>query len=317
MAALNSTPTLDETAGFLLVKPDILIRGLLDSFLIDLTARGIRIRQFRFARCTSKKLNLAYGGPGFRWEVDDWEINAAAYQFGPTLGLLVEPMDPATQGSAHEILLRSKGRALPKDWDDGTLRRAFGVDRVFNSIHVPDSLTQASNEAFLWFEGALSFRPTQGQIEFVTPEKISSTFSEQGYLSATCNGFIVFCFLQLRLLHILGWNESQIDKNYLVMQIKNHINLMILSAKDGVRKVHTERLSALYLCALTRVNDRAAQSVDREKWVLDVLQKLTVRSSAIAQSLAALWFLCEQLDVYYSPFERYCVEARQRYWDTL
>jgi len=305
---------------FLLVKPDIPIRGLLEPFLQDLLGRGLCVRKFLIGRCGSRSLRTAYGGTKFKWQFDDWELNTKVYQFGPALGLIVEGVGHTTTTSAHDVLCASKGAALPRDWTHGTLRASFGVNRVFNAVHVPDTAIQANEEAALWFGLRGPWLHRAGSGSSISAADITKAFTSQGYFAATCDGFIVFCYLQLRLLHAISNKATAVSESGPeISSIARCIQQAVAAAKTTTADA-LDRISALYRDVIDECAKKSGGSIVSDCvsiLALELLQKLTASVSALGEGLPALWFVCDELDVYYSPLERYCLEVHQRYLSTL
>lgn len=144
---------LPPEVGFVLFKPDLFHRNLLEPILQFLKEHGFMPLSFLAARVTDAQYRKMYSSQ-FLWDVDDWYHNRQLYKFGPGLGVLFL----CGTGNAQELLSQIKGSALPKDRKEGSLRKTFlSKSRVFNLVHVPDNRLQAEEEALEWFRGNLSF----------------------------------------------------------------------------------------------------------------------------------------------------------------
>lgn len=144
---------LPPEVGFVLFKPDLFHRQLLEPVLQFLKGHGFMLLSFLAARVSDTHYKKMYSHQ-FLWEVDDWYHNRQIYTFGPGLGVLLRH----EKGRAQELLSQIKGAALPKNRSEASLRKQFlSKSRVFNLIHVPDNRSQAEDEALHWFGGRLSF----------------------------------------------------------------------------------------------------------------------------------------------------------------
>ena len=266
-----------SAATFIVVKPDILIRGLLRSFLDELASLNFRAELFRFKRCTMENLRLSNGGGQFKWEFDDWELNARSYDFGPALGLIVTRDGCVSADDLHEYLRRAKGSALPRQWSTGSLRAKFGVNRVFNSIHVPNSQMQANLEARLWFGQGLDETIKVDGSEF---ESISNEYDSHGYFLARCDGGDILSKISNRIAH--------------AMSFSSRTELQLKVPPDGPADANF-------------FGEGAADSV---------LAALREPRAMSGPALAGLWYVCEEHQVYYSAFERYCLDVHYRYLST-
>ncbi len=194
---------LSDKLGFLVLKPDCVLRGLVRSMEHELAQEGFEVVAFRIGRMPTSLLFQMHGTTA-RLEVDDWHFNVRMHEFGPSIGLLLRSNRTFSGGFTAQTRLGAiKGGALPSNFGADTLRsRMRALNRVCNLLHCPDTSEEAASNLTAWMPRAV-LEPTQlrGIADYVANE-----VEQHGYLDVCLDPAALAPRLRERLQHAAAWN---------------------------------------------------------------------------------------------------------------
>jgi nucleoside diphosphate kinase len=177
---------------YLLLKPDVFIENKIKAIFHYFESRKFVIYNFRFGKCSKEHYFLMYHKKFFP-EKDFWELNYKFFDFSPCLGLIIGSHNQ----NLYQYFKKNKGHTLLKLQKTTDLRRKFNAQsRLFNVIHVPDSLLACERESKLWFESPNPFSSLQS----FSYKSILNEYNEHKY-SETTDQKNVFNSLKKRLFH--------------------------------------------------------------------------------------------------------------------
>lgn len=295
---------LPPEVGFVLFKPDLFYRKLLEPILQFLKEHGFIPLSFLAARVTDAQYKKMYSSQ-FLWDVDDWYHNRQLYTFGPGLGILFHQK----KGNAQELLSQLKGSALPKQRKEGSLRKTFlSKSRVFNLLHVPDTRLQAEEEALQWFKGNLSF-------DYVSSEEMISELNcfhdSEGQLRLDPEE--AFLNAKLRLLHTCRNSRN------CPQQLKRPLSeasLFYHKWKTSLlSEIDCEGIEGTLLPDFQREEDLLCQQLIHAcKMDPDRKQAFAVLSAiATTKYRSNFFWVLDEWNVYTSELEKYMILCRLKY----
>lgn len=180
----------------MLLKPDVVLRNITESVMAALHGHGLEVLAFRVGAMNSDLYSAMYFDQ-FRYDLDYWELNREAYEYGPIVGILVRDSQGAPPHECLHRLLKIKGSAVPRLAAQGTLRHDLSASsRVFNVLHVPDSVAASIHQSRIWFKGG-------GPTGYIIPMKEVLREIDLHRYGAVCGlqGAEVLFSLQYRALH--------------------------------------------------------------------------------------------------------------------
>ncbi len=297
-------PQLSSEVGFALFKPDLFHRQLLVLVFKFLQELGFIPLSFLAARVSDDQYKKMYSSQ-FLWEVDDWYHNKKIYTFGPGLGILLYH----EKGNTQERLSQMKGAALPKDRQEGSLRRKFSSkSRVFNLIHVPDNKQQAEKEALQWFEGNPPSEKTSFE-EIVTELECFNCFEAQLRLDPE----EAFLIAKLRLFHICK-NSRNCPEKLKIPLIKT--TLFFHRWKNALRKeTSCNGIEGTLLSSFEQEEEILYQQLSKT-CEDDPIRKQMVKVISSASStkyISNFFWILDEWNVYLSDLEKYLILSRLKY----
>lgn len=302
--------TIAFSDAFVLLKPDVFYRGLLDQILRFLKGHGLSVLRYLAGRVSDSQYKLMYAN-NFCWNVDDWHHNRKLYTFGPALGLILSNENcENTLG----FLSHLKGSALPLNRKEGSLRKAFqSKSRIFNLIHVPDQHEQAAKEAVHWFGSSSAFQNN-------VPISLA-TVAEELQLARYCEGQRcqldpeeVFIKTKIRLLHALknkGNASAQLKDLICKASLFYHrwaIKVFEATDCNGIEGTILPEWQEEEKILLDEIIEACHDDHKRET----TLKVLSNPSTCYKFPSNFFWIL-DEWDVYLSELEQYLVLSRLKY----
>jgi nucleoside diphosphate kinase len=312
-----------RSLGYLLLKPDVVLRGLVDRAIEALARRGFEVIDFRVGGLSDADFARLYHGK-FLWDVDDWAYNQSAFRLGPVIGAVVWRSSAGVQEAvAQDYLRRIKGSALPPEVSPDSLRGEIGAtSRVFNSVHVPDDFEAAIAAACAWLGqpriACLLDAFRDGLVPRGVGAAVTAEVSRHGYHSArNLNGEAAYCAILPRLAHAVEGDLS-LPADALASLRRMSLEYSALSRllaestatfaeqcemmSDAFR---LERFLLLQLREVAMVN--RGRSWSRLAQTVELLLALGGAAPQIRRSLEFLWFLLGEWRVFVSDLEKYLV----------
>jgi nucleoside diphosphate kinase len=312
-------PEVWRSLAYLLLKPDVVLRGITCEVLNVLADAGFGAVEFRIGSLPEALFSQMYQST-FRWDLDHWAFNRELYKYGPVIGLLLRQAPALGNAeSPQECLKAFKGSALPENLAAGSLRGRLGASsRIFNVVHVPDGIDSARRDAACWFgEGFIERMPVAQQLgaAFVPLE---AEVVRHGYLAANClDGEAVYFFVMVRLLHAI---EKELRFRGTALEILRRASAsyhsgaaaLIRSASDlDARREIVERSLAHARAVLTGEDLGSAVAGSDHRLLLeqtlDVVLSLESHGAFGGWRLEFFWHLLDQWKVFTSDLERYLV----------
>ncbi len=198
-----------KSFAYVLLKPDVVLRGIIDHVVETLGQEGFDVVNFRIGYLPEEIFSQIYAS-GFRSDLDHWAYNLEAFRYGPVVGLLLWKRPSVAEDScAQESLSRLKGSALPERLTAPSLRFRLGATgRVFNILHAQDSYEAALADAATWFGtdcvAALLRAGAKRKPSRESKLRIEEEVSRHGYSAGSqLNGETIFFLLVVRLAHAI------------------------------------------------------------------------------------------------------------------
>lgn len=303
--------------AYALLKPDVLIRGVLSNCLSALQSFGYEVYDFRIGLLTNKAYNQMYSTK-FLWRLDHWAHNREAYIYGPSIGLILKCVADLPSGtSAQAHLSKVKGSALPCELKQKTIRaKAGATSRVFNTIHVPDEVNIALKEVKLWFGKSYDLTNVLALQNSTIEEEVKS----HGYQTASLlNADITYLFVKARLMHSLRYLASDRSiKNMLsdigVRLARTADSLKVGYDKESEKKILSEWQNhevARLLEAMEACAGEASKSSVRH--TLAFLCEFQSGGLPPENALSYFWNRLSIHQVYTTPLERYLIANKMLY----
>ena len=312
--------------AFALLKPDAVLRQIEGETLDILEELGFRIIDFRIGRFTGDAFNRAYA-PGFRWDLDFWHHNQKAYDYGPVVGLLLSTKQTSFGNceNAQTFLSSQKGNALPRYQESHTIRaRCRATNRVFNVVHIPDTLEAGAMEASIWFGKSLPevLKAKSNDAKFENRRNdLQAEILRHGYFEhRRCDGELVYYLIKLRLLHSIEKQSnfpSQAEHVFAPLRRLYGSTISVLSDVSdlGLRDRTLRSSLAVEAQILRDLNCRDIFNYHPEhtlKQTITVIPALNEMAN-LSQVLDFFWHLLGQWRVFVSDLETYLVNTTFRY----
>jgi nucleoside diphosphate kinase len=321
----------NRAVGFILLKPDAVLRGITGDVIEFLEGVGFRVINFRIGRLPDNIFQRIYG-PSFRWDLDYWSLNKEAYEYGPVIGVLLwhASMNLKEGQQAQTFLSEQKGSALPGDQKPGTIRAKFrATSRVFNILHVPDNIETGQYEALAWFGKVLGKSIQAASAQFPVssgaPLKSHRSIIEtevrlHGYSeSHQFDGVLLYFLIKVRLLHAIEKQSNpSADFHNIVNAIRNLYLATVtelgnasgdISLRMQALRVSFEREEQFISSFLTQDVSNVLEPEDSVAFhqVLKLIVAINQRLRIPGPTLDFFWQMMSHWRVYVSKLERYVV----------
>lgn len=140
---------MQKQIGFVLIKPDAILRGLSIPLLQELSSRGIVVFRHKVVTLDHFMLNELYDTTKAKYK--DWWVMEEAYSIGPVVACLVYGSSNTFQTTA-EWIRDIIGPTDPLKGRSDQLRASFkGTHRIFNLIHASEDSSRVRHEANVVF----------------------------------------------------------------------------------------------------------------------------------------------------------------------
>lgn len=313
-----------KSFAYVLLKPDIVLRGIIDRVVEVLVAEGFYIAGFRIGHLPEELFSQIYAD-AFRWDLDHWAYNLEAFRYGPVIGLLLwRRPDETRDACAQESLSRMKGSALPEGLTPSSLRfQLEATGRVFNILHAQDSYEAAVIDAAAWFGtacvAAILRTGVSSRSQQDDKNRIKDEISRHGYSAVSqLNGEATFFFLMARLAHAIEKQAMLCGASLKAMRAVEELcwrgaaRLLEpgrgFEKRRGILKKTLERRDSLLLRfqkSLSGMNRRKDEAL-LEQTVCFLLD-LGTHGLEGGWRLEFLWHLLSKWRVFVSDLERYLV----------
>lgn len=316
---LVEEPEAWRSLAFLLLKPDVVLRGISGEVLEVLADAGFGVVDFRVGSLPKALFSRMYR-PTFRWDLDHWEFNRELYKYGPVIALLLRKTASAGDAArAQECLRAFKGSALPECLAAGSLRGRLGASsRVFNVVHVPDGVDDARREALSWFsESCLESATREAREAGAAFLPLEAELVGHGYLFADrLDGEAVYFFVMVRLLHAI---EKELGHGVDLESLRE-VSASYHSGAAALLQGARDRNARREVIERTFLNTRIASLGEglRRAFVgsnhailleqtLDFVANLEAHGACGGWRLEFLWHLLDEWKVFTSDLERYLI----------
>ncbi len=343
-----TTHVLLPRLGYVLLKPDCLLRGLTRVVLERVEADGFEVVDHDVLAYVDAEHVQALYGPRFDVEHDQWHINSRAFDWGPTivvLALLVDQPPPGMEATAR--LKALKGPIMPA-LARGTIRGDLGVSsRVLNLIHTPDSRSSLVSElsALVGIPRLLELlsdlEAEAGRIDRLqrpSAYEIADLVHCHGYGEHHCSPWRTLQHLKLRILfriaHSLPTSAGAGTEAQVVVERLHdifHANLATLGSAHtndeaslalGRSADELELYESLVQMATgwSRPSIAGAALFDSREFLDASLDLLEIFGAFLEparlpnSSFARIWRATRAAQVYASPFEQFLIESAFAYF---
>lgn len=309
---------------FVLLKPDVFLRGLLYDILQFIQENQFHIIEYFCAYLPSVHYDLMYGST-FNYEVDDWFHNQQIFRFGPALGLLL--FRASDEENAITYFSKIKGSALPRKREPCTFRAIFGSkSRTFNLIHVADYYEQSLKEAYGWF-GDLKFSFLMQKLKdniFISIKTLILEISMHGYcLENHLDPEVAFVRSKIRLFHSLRKNcilQNKEDIFFFQLQCfynqweKEILQSSLLGDIEGTIIVEWKDKESFFINdAINRLH-LSVMSISQKNEILNILEYISKFSNNNKYPYQDNYIMIlNKWKVYNSELERYMIISRLKY----
>lgn len=322
---LPSTREAKSSFGYVLLKPDVILRGLVDRAIETLAEKGLRVVDFRVGGLSDAHFAQLYQAK-FRWDLDQWSFNRDAYRHGPVIGAVVwRSRADAGEAVAQDYLRRIKGSALPEEVSPDSLRGRFGAtSRVFNAFHVPDDFEAARVAACMWFgqtpiaDFLVSCR--EGCAPSDVGDTIAAEVSRHGYqMGRNLSGEATYFFVMTRLAHAI---ERELRLQGELLSVLRRMSVEYSSRSpllaeptagfEDQCRIVAETLSrerSLFLQLREGAAVSSGASWSRLAQTVEFLIKLGRGGLQEGWKLEFLWFLLSEWRVFVSDLEKYLIRG--------
>ena len=131
--------------GYLLLKPDCVLRGAVQPVLDRVEAAGFEFLDHDLIAYVEPEYVRLFYGTTFDSAHDVWDVNCRVFELGPSIAVVLL-LDPESGGDAVRRLKELKGPIMPTT-GAGTIREELGVsNRVLNLLHTPDTRESSLGE---------------------------------------------------------------------------------------------------------------------------------------------------------------------------
>lgn len=125
-----------------LIKPDAVERNLIGNIIALYEKKSLKVTALKMVQTSQDLAKEHY----YEHEGRPYFDGLIAYITRSPLVALVLEGDSAIK-TVREI----NGKTNPRDAEEGTVRKLYGIDNSLNSVHASDSLESAEREIKLWF----------------------------------------------------------------------------------------------------------------------------------------------------------------------
>lgn len=310
--------------AYVLLKPDVVLRGVVDRVLEALGQEGFDIINFRVGQLPEEIFSQIYANE-FRWDLDHWAYNLEAFRFGPVVGLLLWKRPGQVKvACAQESLSKMKGSALPHRLTSTSIRYRLGATgRVFNILHSQESYEAAVDDAAAWFGkdcvAAVLHADAKWKPVMKSTIRIEREISRHGYSAASqVAGEAIFFLLIVRLAHSIEKEAMLCGTSLRVMRAVGRVcwhgaaRLLEPGHGPGERRDLVEgtlkRRDALLLRFKEGIADKTRRS---DKALLEQtvcsLMDLGAHGLEGGWKLEFFWHLLSRWRVFVSDLEKYLV----------
>jgi nucleoside diphosphate kinase len=343
-----ATHVLLPRLGYLLLKPDCLLRGAARAVLERVEAEGFEVVDHDVAAYFDPEhVQLLYGS-SFDTDHDLWHVNSRAFEWGPTivvLVFLVEEVPPDEEATSRLNAL--KGPIMPF-LASGTIRGDLGVSsRVLNLVHTPDSRSSLVSElsALVGTSRLLrllsSLESDEGRVDRLhrsSAHEIADLVHCHGYCERHCSPWRALQHLKLRVLfrfaHSLA--SSAVDETEVRLAVEGlhdvfHANLADLESAHpndeaelalarGADEVELHHVLVQAATAWPRPPLAGGALFDSREFVdaslalLEILGTLVEPERLTSPSFSRIWRTTRAAQVYTSPFEQFLIDSALAYF---
>lgn len=125
-----------------LIKPDGVEKNIIGKIIAFYEDAGLKVVALKMEQISKDFASIHYGdhkGKKFYDELITFITR------GPLCAIVLEGEN------AVEVVRKVNGATDPKDAAEGTIRRAYAVDKTQNCVHASDSVEHAKHEIAHWF----------------------------------------------------------------------------------------------------------------------------------------------------------------------
>jgi hypothetical protein len=259
----------------------------------------------------------------FKWDVDDWELNMRAFQFGPAMALAL--LYKGQSDCPQALLSIRKGRPVFAEPSQNDIRSLCGAsDRLFNILHTPEDQEGAHRELEMWFERKCLDKLTTGS-ECISNRIIEEEIENHGYLrDRELDGLAQRICLKLRILHaierqVFAPEETSNDVKCLRVLYREALaEIRPLKPQDvrrrellgRVRREETALAKSLLTITKARLATHKYHSVHQ---LIRVSRDIDTDCQYPRRALAFLWQQLLELQIYVSELEKLLITISVMY----
>lgn len=312
---------------FALVKPDVIIRGILYQTLEAIQELGFHLVEYRCGKLTKDQFELM-NQSSFHFHLDCWDHNYHAYTFGPATGLLLAYKDRRRSARFCQSALSSvKGVALPHLLSKDTLRyRLRASSRTFNILHIPDDSTSALRESEAWFGVDFLNLCLKNFEKSITlpydqdyPKAVYYDLLSHGYLlDRELNAKSSWLFVIIRMLHIA------MRLSHLPSSLKSELASMMTSYHGLAQSAfaHSSEYQSMWPLIPNEGSDSSPLNTAYEYFIrirhkefdplisaIECIRYLNTNKEDTGYTTNYLWHLLSSMRVFTSDLERYLINT--------